>query len=318
MRSARLSSASGGPMLALAIASTALPAALLLGQTPSARIVHPGAILVQAMDTSINPLAAEIVLPAFGLGVRLSDEGAVILRNIPDGMYLIQARQLGYRPEWRVVRITGDTARIDFVLPPADAAHQGGGLAASRLRDFMRRSGSIQMASFITLAEIERRRPRNLVALLGRVPEITIDRAGLAPSIVRSNRATQPECASGMLVFVDGMLPSPPEIAVGLTEPSGGRPSSRRLRSQRVMVGRATAGDASRWSTAATARELAGVSPVAPNGPTSARRGASPLDWVPVSLVAGVEIYPTVDDVPPEFRIGGAECGVVLVWTIRR
>jgi hypothetical protein len=317
MRSARLSSAARGSMLALAIASAALPGALVLGQAPTARIVHPGAILVQATDTSINPLAAEIVLPAFGLGVRLSDEGVALLLNIPDGMYLIQARQLGYRPEWRVVRITGDTARIDFVLPPAEGAHPGGGLAASRLRDFLRRSGSIQMASFITRAEIEHRRPRNLVALLGRIPEITIDRAGPAPTIVRSNHATRPGCASGMLLFVDGMLPSPPPMAAGLTELSGDRPSSRRRRSQRAMVGGPTGGDPSRWSTAATARELAGVEPVVPNGPTSTRRGASPLDWVPVSLVAGVEIYPTVADVPPEFRIGGAECGVVLVWTIR-
>jgi hypothetical protein len=317
MRSARLPSASGGPMLALAIASAALPA-LLLGQAPSARIVHAGAILVQAMDTSINPLAAEIVLPAFGLGVRLSDEGAVLLRNVPDGMYLIQARQLGYRPEWRVVRITGDTARIEFVLPPADGVHQGGGLAGSRLRDFLRRSGSIQMASFVTRAEIERRRPRNLGALLGGVAEITIDRAGAGPAIVRSNRATQPGCASGMLLFVDGMLPGAPEIAGGLTERSGERPSSRRLRSERATVARASAGNAERWSTATTARELAGVEPVAPYGPTSPRRRSSPLDWLPVSLVAGVEVYPTVDDVPPEFRIGGAECGAVLVWTIRR
>jgi hypothetical protein len=321
MRSARLSTASRGSMLALAIASAVLPAALLLAQAPTARIRHPGAILVQAMDTSINPLAAEIVLPAFGLGARLSDEGIALFSNVPDGMYLVQARSLGYRPEWRVVRIAGDTARIDFVLPPASGAHGiagsivGGGLAESRLREFLRRSASIQMASFVTRADIERRHPRNLVALLGRIPEVTTDRAGPGPTVVRSKRVTQRECASGMLLFVDGMLPSPPPIAVRLSEVSGDRATSRWLRLERVVGG---ATDASRWSTAATARELAGVEPVMPGGPTSARRGPSPLDWVPISLVAGVEIYPIVADVPPEFRVAGAECGVVLVWTLRR
>jgi hypothetical protein len=39
---------------------------------------------------------------------------------------------------------------------------------------------------------------------------------------------------------------------------------------------------------------------------------------VPTSLVAAVEIYPMADDVPPEFQVAGAECGVVLVWTVRK
>jgi hypothetical protein len=321
MRSARLSTPGRGSMLALVLASAALPAALLLGQAPAARMTHSGAILVQVMDTSINPLPAEIVLPAFGLGVRLSDEGVALLLNIPDGVYLIQARHLGYRPEWRVVRITGDTARIDAVLPPADAVAGGGGwgLADSRLRDFLRRSPSIQEASFINRAEIERRRPRNLGALLARLPELAIDRAGPGPTVVRSKRVARPGCASGMMLFVDGMLASPPAVAVGFPEALVESPSPHGVRSARAMLrGASVAGDGSGWSTGATARELAGVEPMIPERPTSARRGPSPLEWLPVSLVGAVEIYPTVADVPAEFRVAGAECGVVLVWTVRK
>jgi hypothetical protein len=321
MWSARLSTAGRGSMLALALASAALPAALLLGQAPLARVKHPGAILVQTMDTSINPLAAEIVLPAFGLGIRLSEEGVVLLLNLPDGLYLMQARHLGYRPEWRFARITGDTARIEFVLPPTDAGQGvlGGGLAEARLREFLRRSGSIQMGSFITRAEIERRRPRNLVALLARIPELRVDRAGPGPSVVRSNRATGAECRSGMLLFVDGMLPSPPPVAARLAEAPGERASLRGRRSERSMLGGSVpVADAAHWSAVTIARDLAGAELAVPAGPASARRSTSPLDWVPISLVAGVEIYPTGSDVPPEFRVAGAECGVALVWTIRR
>jgi hypothetical protein len=115
-----------------------------------------------------------------------------------------------------------------------------------------------------------------------------------------------------MLLFVDGMLPNPPLIAVAISESPAERRSLRGPRSERTVVG------ASRWSTASPPRELAGGDPLAPAGPTSARRGTSPLDWVPISLVGGVEIYPLADDVPPEFRVAGAECGVVLVWTVRR
>jgi hypothetical protein len=36
-----------------------------------------------------------------------------------------------------------------------------------------------------------------------------------------------------------------------------------------------------------------------------------------MSHVSAVEIYPNLAGVPPEFRVTGAECGLVLVWTER-
>jgi len=320
MRSDHLSAARRGSMLALALAFAASPPAPLAGQAATGRVVHPGAILVQTMDTSINPLAAEIVLPAFGLGVRLSDEGIALLMNIPDGAYLIQARHLGHRPEWRFVRITGDTARVEFILAPADpeTGGRGLGLAESRMRDFLLRTGSIQHASFITRAEIDRRNPRNLAALLSRIPEITIDRAGRGRTLARSERAARPGCASGMLLFVDGMFPRSPPMAVGVGDAPAERRLRRVLRPERGMRG-ATAsglGDASRWG-AASSRELDGGDALLPGAPTGTSHDSSPLDWVPISLVAAVEIYPIADDVPSEFQVAGAECGVILVWTVR-
>jgi hypothetical protein len=321
MRSAPLSAARCGSMLALALAaaSSALPAALSPAQGPVPRTAHPGAIIVQTTDTSINPIAAEIVLPAFGLGIRLSEEGAALLLNVPDGLYLIQARHLGYRPEWRLARVRADTVRLEFVLGPADGGN--GGLAEARLRDFLRRTGGMQQASFITRGEIDRRRPRNLAALLRRLPEVSIDRAGPGPTVIRSNRATRPECRSGMLLFIDGMLPNPPPLTAGPALPERAvERSSRSWRADRTLLGRGSVGatDASPWSTGLSGRELAGGEPVTRAGPTSATRAASPLDWVPISLVGAVEIYPTVTDVPTEFRVAGAECGVVLIWTIRK
>lgn len=319
MRSARRSAAVRGSMLALALTSAIAWADGLAGQTPNGRIAHNGAILVQAVDTSINPLAAEIVLPAFGLGVRLSDEGVVLLMNIPDGTYLVQARHLGHRPEWRVIRITGDTARLDFVLAPADLTHgsHGYGLADSRLREFLRRTPEIQQASFITRAEIERRRPRHLAALLGRLKELTVDGSGAGPTVVRSSRFVTPQCRSGMLVFVDGMLPTPPTAAVA-DDGGGERRSMRGMAGERATFVAAVGPGATTRLPASSARELAGAGSLVASGPSSWRPRTSPIDWVPISLVAGVEVYPIPSDIPPEFRVAGAECGAVLVWTVRR
>ncbi len=319
MCGARLSTACRGSMLALALGATAWVAAPLHAQAPNDRMAHRGAILVQAVDTSINPITAEIVLPRFGFGVRLSEEGVVLLMNIPDGTYLVQARLLGYRPEWRVVRIAGDTARADFILPPADPSKAVGyALADSRLREFLRRSAAIQYGAYITRSEIERRRPKNLANLLGRVREITVDRRTPGPTVLRSKRAKFPQCTAGMLLFVDGMLPSAPTAAAGKPEQGGERRRGRMLRPERASFGAAgVGGNVSPPRPTASARDIAGVDQVAPPGPTGARRALSPVDWVPLNLVAGVEVYPTYDDVPSEFRVAGAECGAVLIWTVR-
>jgi hypothetical protein len=304
-------------MLALAVAfAQPLAATNALGQAGN-RMPHRGAILVQAVDTAINPLAAEVVLPAFGLGVRLSDEGVVLLLNIPDGTYLIQVRQIGYRPDWRFVRITGDTARLEFILPPADIrSGPAPGIAESRLRDFMRRVFQMERASFITRSEIDRRRPRNLAALLSRVPEITIDRSGPGPARIRWSRSALPQCRSGMLLFVDGMIPLS-EFS-GPSEPATERRSARGVRPERTALGATLGGRSAPFPNPLSSQDVVGVGAAASSGPSDRGRHVSPLDWLPIGLVGGVELYPTIADVPPEFRIAGSECGAVVVWTVRR
>ena len=79
-----------------------------------------GAIYFQVIDTSVNPLVgAEILLPHLGLAVQLAHEGSLLLVDVPNGMYLVQARHLGYKAEGRLVRVTGDTARAHFMLMPS-------------------------------------------------------------------------------------------------------------------------------------------------------------------------------------------------------
>ena len=317
MRSARLSAAFRGSTCVVVLAAVLLPASRPGAQEPAKRF--RGAFLVHAVDTSINPLHAEIVMPAFEVSARGDDDGAVLFVNVPDGLYLLHARHLGHRPEWRFVRVTGDTVRVELVLVPADIRRGTGRgtLAESRLREFLRRTTAIPLGTFLTRGEIQRRRARSLVALLAQVTDVTIDRSPNGPPVVRSDRAAGARCASGMLVLVDAVIPAGVGQAEGLTPAHG--PQEPRLM-QGLRAERRVTGHASRWNAVRPrfetgSPEVAGEPAGEPRA-TSARRAASPIERIPITRIAAVEVYPTLPGVPPEFQLVGAECGVVLVWTL--
>ncbi|MFN2567576.1 MAG: hypothetical protein ABR499_21485 [Gemmatimonadaceae bacterium] len=282
-----------------------------------------GAIFVQVTDTSINPLAAEVVVPALALGVRLTEEGTLLLVNVPDGVYLVEARHRGHGSDWRLVRVTRDTVRIDFVLAPAGRGGDGGGqqrgVAEARLLEFLNRTPVISVGSFITRTEIKRRRARTMTALLGRVQDVRIDRGSSGAAVIRSTEPSARDCASGMLVFVDAFqIVGPDATALATTDPgdqgSNGRPHRT---SWRPAGGTDETGPrALRW-IGAVGREHIAVSagPKAEAWGGSTRRARAEIDRVPISSVAAVEIYPAFVGVPSAFRVPGAECGVVLIWT---
>jgi hypothetical protein len=317
MTNVRLSAATRGLVLALFV----VPAPLSARQGASDSTTHRGAILVQVTDTSINPIGAEVVLPALALGVRLSEEGRLLLVNVPDGIYLIQARHVGLVPSWRLVRIAGDTAQLEFVLAPAEPGRRGGapasaedgGVARSRLMAFLSRTSAIPSGSFLTRKEIQRRRARTMTALLGRVGEVKVDRAQSGAVTIRSLDATVPACPSGMLVFVDALQlgePGAPASVDPEEQPDGRRPRVEwRLTGPRSQA----AQSALRW-IGAVGRGLVRAPP-APKASAPPPHARAEIDRLPTSSVTAVEVYPNHAGVPPEFRVPGAECGVVLVWT---
>jgi hypothetical protein len=67
-------------------------------------------------------------------------------------------------------------------------------------------------------------------------------------------------------------------------------------------------------------RSLLGADPIPSVDASTALNTSSLFDvnQVPLPTVAGVEVYPTLAGVPPDFRVPGAECGVVLIWTAGR
>jgi hypothetical protein len=315
MRSARLSAALRGSTFAVALAATFLPAQRPAAQDAVKRF--RGAILVHAVDTSINPLHAEIMLPAFEVAARGNEDGAVLFVNVPDGLYLLQARHLGYRPEWRFVLVTGDTTRLEMVLPPADvrAGARRIGLPESRLREFLRRTTAIPLGTFLTRGEIERRRARNLVALLARVPDVVVDRSATGATVVRSERAVEPQCASGMLLLVDAAVPTTAPVPAGETRDGPHEPRFiHGLRPERFIARAARRDPAQPLLDASLLGVVGDGAGDDPRG-AGARRTLSVIERIPMAHVAAVEVYPTLTGVPAEFRVSGAECGLVLVWT---
>jgi hypothetical protein len=305
------------------VAATVSPSAHADAQGKNRR----GAIYFQVIDTSVNPLVgAEIVLPHLGLAVQLADEGSLLLVDVPNGMYLVQARHLGYKAEWQLVRVTGDTARAHFILMPsphgldtvsviADAAP-----LETRLREFLRRSTSSPSGYFLTREDVERRRPADVGALLQTVSGVVVQRAMPGPTFVRSRRSSDSRCSSGMLVFVDGMLLNSPS-ASGLRQRLA-REDSLALRRPgargSTSSGTATGGRAARRGTgSAVGSQVIGADPLPSVDANVAVSTSSlfDLNQVLLSTIAGIEVYPSIFGVPPEYRVPGAECGVVLIWT---
>ena len=287
-----------------------------------------GAIYFQVIDTSVNPLGgAEVVLPHLGLAIQVPDEGSLILVDVPNGFYLVQARHLGYRTDWQVVRVTGDTARAHFILMPAAHALDTVSVIAdaapleTRLREFLRRSNASPTGYFITREDLERRRPADFGALLQTVSGVTVQRAVTGPTLVRSRRSADSRCAGGMLVFVDGLLVNS-SAAVGGGRARVPREDSLALRRPRAagttggITGPGSGGRAGRRGTGAAAVQVPSLAPIPTFDPASTNTASLfDVNQVMLSTVAGVEVYPTLAGVPPEFRVPGAECGVVLVWT---
>jgi hypothetical protein len=146
------------------------------------------------------------------------------------------------------------------------------------------------------------------------VSGVVMQRAVTGPTVVRSRRSGDSRCPAGMLIFVDGRLANAPgaiggsrgrwprEDSLALRRPrSGGTPGGRAA--QRAGIGR-------------SGGQLLGGDPAAMVDATTGVNTSSLFDLnvVPLSTLAGVEVYPTLAGVPAEFRVPGAECGVVLVW----
>jgi hypothetical protein len=281
-----------------------------------------GAILVQVTDTSINPLPADVTLPRLGLGVRLSEDGTALVVNVPDGLYIVQARHRGHIPESQLLRVSGDTARVELVLSPADQhsqkvdARAGGAIARARLRSFMAWSMTLQPGKFV--ARSESQRARTMSSLLRGLNDIRVERVR-GRTTVHAAQARGPHCADGMLIFLDGNALRPSDVprpakasvrywsaAYSAQTPPQLTAGGARTNGSEVIKSVAVSGG----GLVHVALDPAGVALIATQAPR-----VTDIDRIDMSSVVAIEIYLTADAAPPEFQERGAQCGVLSIWT---
>ncbi len=309
--------------LAMLLASPSDESAAQQANTTEAR----GAILVQVTDTSINPLAAMLILPTLGLGAQLAEDGTVLVVNVPDGLYVISVQHQGYRSESEVLRVAGDTVQVEVALlpdqmPRTTPARAGAAIAPARLRSFIAWSSHVNPGTFVARSEIERRNARSMRSFLRRDPDIRVERAVDGTTILRSAMATGPQCADGMLVYVDGLAVRPADAPTRNLSTVRYWQASRQAQGTRPLdVGRRT-GTGSvglRWVAVTNGGLVQIAHEPASEAAEFAMRSlrVTDIDLIDMSSVVAIEIYSTPGSAPPELQEPGADCGVVSIWTMR-
>jgi hypothetical protein len=138
-------------------------------------------------------------------------DGSFELRELPIGTHTLEARAIGYAPLRQAVDIAdGDTARIVFIMSPADVTLETVRVVGERAepawkREFenRRRQG---LGRFVDEATIARRDPSRVSDLLASLPGITIRAAG---PFVSQQQLLMRSPSGGLCVpdvIVDGQL----------------------------------------------------------------------------------------------------------------
>ena len=248
-------------------------------------------LIVQVGDTAVQPLAdAEVLLPLSGLLLRVGPSGAGRFSNLVAGRHVVSARRIGYRGETRVVELTGgDTLTLAFYLEPSTTELEPvvvrePSFVNADLAEFDHRR-STGMGHFITGDQIRDQHPARLRDMLVRIPGVAVIATGHGASEVRLRRANlmtdwtrQGDCAP--TYYIDGI------------------PVARSVRVYK---------DGNMGSLAGN------VLPA----PTVMQTATVTIDNFDPSDVAGIEVYNSPAETPPQYLANGAECGVIVLWTAR-
>ncbi|HUQ79715.1 MAG TPA: carboxypeptidase-like regulatory domain-containing protein [Gemmatimonadaceae bacterium] len=257
---------------------------------------------------------AQVFFPALGR-TSLTDGLGESRTSIPSGTHRIRVRFLGYAAMDTSLSFTGDTSGVVFRL--ARAATKMDVLevrtTSPRMKDFEMRRG-MGIGRFLTADQLEREgsRPFGIVAMT-RFPGLQMVTGADGRPHLSSVRGS---CGSET-------SPSEGILAGARTGASGGRSA-------------ANAGGASGGSTG-SASGTGGGTGSGTSGPTASSRtllgsctpgrqcyvvtfldgiqlDSSDFDLVTTWDVGGVEYY-SGNNVPSRYRVSGAACGVMLVWS---
>ena len=157
----------------------------------TAQSVLLGSVIVDS-DASPTLAGAEITIPALNLSARTDSLGRFLFKGIPKGVFRINVRRVGYNAIAINGRFSGtDTLDADFALTPAavslDTVNvQGRTRQYGRFLEFEDRRAH-GGGAFLTRADFEKEKDRQLGEIVARLPGVRINRYG-AESAVASSR----------------------------------------------------------------------------------------------------------------------------------
>jgi hypothetical protein len=92
--------------------------ATAVAQTPAAR----GAMFVKITDTRDSTLwGAEVELTTLGVKFQVPDIGVLLIKDVPAGTYVLQARRVGYAQQVKLVRVAAAASRSPSATPTSSA-----------------------------------------------------------------------------------------------------------------------------------------------------------------------------------------------------
>jgi hypothetical protein len=286
-----------------------------LGDVASAQGAPTTVVIVGVSDVETGEAlnGAQIFFPALGRSV-LTDGLGEARAAIPSGIHRIRVRFLGYAAADTSLTFVGDTAGVVFRLPRVAKTMETVDVKAvsPRMRDFeMRRN--IGLGRFLTAEQLDRdsNRPFGIVAMT-RFPGLQVVTDGDGRAHIASVRGS---CGAGT-------SPSEAMLAGARGGGSGGRGAA-------TTGGGSSPSGSGGGTGSGTDPESGGASGATRTSIGSCMPGkqcyvlmflddiqldSADFDLITTWDVAGVEYY-TGNSVPPRYRVSGAACGVMLVWS---
>jgi hypothetical protein len=256
---------------------------------------------------------AEVLFPELGRSGRTDGLGEARIAGIPVGSHRIRVRFIGYAAADTMLPFQGDTTGIVFRLERSAVrmeAIEVKGVGPSRLREFeMRRQGGV--GKYLTADQLEREKDREFgVVAMSRFPGLQVVHDGDGRPHIASIRGS---C---------GVTSSPSEaIRAGARGGgSGGRGAATAGGTPTGVQGSGGAGQGSTTNEPPVGTAISAGS-CTPNKNCIVQTylddillDEADFDIIATWDLAGVEYYSGAQ-VPVRYRISGAACGVMLLWS---
>ena len=307
-------------LLSAALRRTAIAAvgAFALSTIAIAQTTPRSVIIVGVSDAESGEALSgtQVILPALSKTMQTDGLGEARFVSIPSGLHRIRVRRIGYAAVDTSLTFVGDTTGVVFRLhrTPVSLETVDVKAVAPRLKDFeMRRA--IGTGRYLTADQLEKdgSRPFGIVAMT-RFPGLRMV----------TDADGRPHIASVRGSCGVGVSPSEGILAGARGGGGGGRGAATTGGSPTGVEGSGgagsgtTGGSGSGAGSGATRTSFGSCMPAKDcyviTFLDNLQLDSADFDLITTWDIAGVEYY-SGNSVPPRYRVSGAACGVLLVWS---